>query len=796
MRKKFTTLLIIVASLGLLACGKANYKHDGVFTAIEVSENYGDPQITWVSVLVEKGKVKEFFIDERQTKDGIWNEKTKKELKYDYGMQGASDINKEWFEQAETIELFFLKHGVEKLSVNKEGYVDNLAGATMIADNYQRLAEKALDKAKKGIYTAFEVSDSYGAVQLTWVDAYYNNKGSLEKYYIDELQSTENGWNQYTKKELGYEYGMQGASPINKEWFEQAETIERFMLENSPENLKLDEEGYIDGLTGATMIADSYQRLAIKARDFKGSTSFNNGSAIFPDKNDENEDNETLVFNYDGKFLAFETSNQGKNPQITWVEVIIYNGKIHSYYIDELQSNNGKWNEKSKKELGYDYNMRPASPIGKEWFDQAYEIEEFFLKFGPENISLDNEGYVDNIAGATMIGTSYKDVAIKALKNASKGIYTAFETSENSGFPQLTWVEVKHDGTDVESYYIDELQSGENGWNEKSKKELGFDYNMKPASPINKEWFEQAEEIEKYMLENGPDKINLDNNGYIDNITNATMIGSSYKDTALLALTYIDDIFEEDFKYDGTFTAFEANYSYGSPQLTWVNVVIENGKIKSYYIDELQTFEGSWNEKSKKELGYDYNMKPASPIGKEWFEQAEVIENYFLSNKPWKINLNEENYVDGITGATMIANTYRDLAIKALINAKYGVYTAFETGLNYGAVEITWVNAFVNEEGIYKYYIDELQSNNGKWNEKSKKELGFDYNMKPASPIGKEWFEQALVLENKLLETIDNEDWIFDKDGFIDVEVDGVLGSTMVAEIYYNLAVEVSKLIK
>ena len=34
--------------------------------------------------------------------------------------------------------------------------------------------------------------------------------------------------------------------------------------------------------------------------------------------------------------------------------------------------------------------------------------------------------------------------------------------------------------------------------------------------------------------------------------------------------------------------------------------------------------------KTKKELKEDYNMKPASPIGKEWYEQIDALEKYAM----------------------------------------------------------------------------------------------------------------------------------------------------------------------
>lgn len=50
-----------------------------------------------------------------------------------------------------------------------------------------------------------------------------------------------------------------------------------------------------------------------------------------------------------------------------------------------------------------------------------------------------------------------------------------------------------------------------------SKKDLGDDYNMKEASPIGKEWYEQVQFLEKYIMENGVDAVKLDDKGYAEN---------------------------------------------------------------------------------------------------------------------------------------------------------------------------------------------------------------------------------------------------------------------------------------
>ena len=66
-------------------------------------------------------------------------------------------------------------------------------------------------------------------------------------------------------------------------------------------------------------------------------------------------------------------------------------------------------------------------------------------------------------------------------------------------------------GDAVESITLDETKDG------KSKKELGANYNMKPHSKIKKEWNKQVEFLEKYIVKNGIDKVELTDQGYPKN---------------------------------------------------------------------------------------------------------------------------------------------------------------------------------------------------------------------------------------------------------------------------------------
>lgn|SRR5690554_2123909 len=280
MKKIFSVIALAIMSVILVSCGEKEFAVDGEFTAFELSLNYGVPMYTTVKVEIEDGELKSYYIDARQGKvvEGkfIWNEKTKKELKEEYGMKPISEIDKEWYEQAEALEAFMLENGPDAVTVDGEGYIDNVTGVSVKDGGYTKLAKEALENAKANKVIAFEFGyTNQNGPQFTWVEVTTNDKGKVVEIFLDVVQSTsvkdEEGvvtgftWNEKSKKELKEEYGMKIASAIDKEWYEQAAAIEAFILENGPDAVSVDENGYIDNITGVSMKDGSYTKVYKKA---------------------------------------------------------------------------------------------------------------------------------------------------------------------------------------------------------------------------------------------------------------------------------------------------------------------------------------------------------------------------------------------------------------------------------------------------------------------------------------------------------------------------------------------------
>ena len=181
-----------------------------------------------------------------------------------------------------------------------------------------------------------------------------------------------------TKKELGEKYGMKAASGIGKEWDEQIQFLEEYVIGKTAEEVA----GIaVDDSTKSTDV-DLVAGVTIKIGDYK--------KAIV-----EAAQNAEAVGTQEGKF---DTA-----------------GKITS---------DVKSGVKTKRQLGDDYGMKAASGIGKEWFEQAANMEDYLAgKNAGEvtGIAVDGDGKPtdpDLLAGVTISVDGYQTAAVKAMENA------------------------------------------------------------------------------------------------------------------------------------------------------------------------------------------------------------------------------------------------------------------------------------------------------------------------------------------------------------------------------------------
>lgn len=188
------------------------------------------------------------------------------------------------------------------------------------------------------------------------------------------------------------------------------------------------------------------------------------------------------------------------------------------------------------------------------------------------------------------------------------------------------------------------------------KKELGDDYGMRKASPIGREWDEQANDLADYVIgktlaevkaiaitedgsaadEDLSSSVTVTITGYLAAIekavNNAEFLGAKATDKLGLGIvTTIDkskDAGDEDglvqvYTHYAAVTFDEAGVVTSAVMdASQANIVFSaEGKIVS---------DLGMVVKTKVELGDDYGMIKASPIGKEWYEQAEAFAEYIV----------------------------------------------------------------------------------------------------------------------------------------------------------------------
>ena len=181
--------------------------------------------------------------------------------------------------------------------------------------------------------------------------------------------------------------------------------------------------------------------------------------------------------------------------------------------------------------------------------------------------------------------------------------------------------------------------------------------------------------------------------------------------------------------------------------------------------------------RTKKEKKEDYNMKGASPIGKEWYEQAAAFAEKMIGKTVADIegmetevknNHNVAVDADIYAVCTMDITAFKAAFVAACNDAQGKTFKAaadsFKLGLAVGtdvsgstaeAAQLysTFSAVAVDADGkILATIVDAIQPKvaftadgvvGDKTYKDTKRVLKEGYNMKGASPIGKEWYEQA-----------------------------------------------------
>ncbi len=492
----------------------------------------------------------------------------------------------------------------------------------------------------------------------------------------------------------------------------------------------------------------------------------------------------------------------------------------------------------SKNELGDNYGMRVASPIGKEWNEQAAHIAAYAVGKTVEELktnAIDEAGMVkdaDLASGATIymgsfiwaieaavnnathLGAQSGDQLVLTAISSSNGSTAATAEAEGSASVTSNIIAMTTDGNVITSCIIDAVQSkagfgvdgalvGEVGGDVLSKAQLGADYGLKAYSGVGKEWDEQTlafceyvtgktvEEVAGIALTETTAPADADLAASVsiavgDFVSLVEKAGAAVDSSAVIETAAV----KTGFAVSATLSAESAGEKDGgsTTDVSLVAVTVtEEGVIESCKIDAIQgkvafSADGKVTSEAgavltKKELGDDYGMRVASPIGKEWDEQVEAIEAYAVGKTVEELKtmaIDEAGVVkdaDLASGATIYMGSFIWAIEAAVNNAQHlGANSGDElvlvantkasgTDATADAAGTTQVDANVavftlNGDTITSCVIDAIQAKasfdaTGAAAEiadpavLTKAQLGENYGLKAYSPIGKEWNEQV-----------------------------------------------------
>lgn len=306
----------------------------------------------------------------------------------------------------------------------ESGYKTGLAVVSSMTSSKE--AGEADGTAQVDSVVAAVIVDEQGKIVSCYLDTAQNKMGFTAEGKVVMTEGFQ------TKRELGDQYGMKAASGIGKEWYEQAQAMEEYVIGKTAEEVRgiaVDDSTKptdVDLLAGVTVKIGSYKNAIAEAAE--------NAQAIGTMPGDKL--GVGIITNMN-KSKDAEADKEGQcQAYSTYVAVTTdADGTITAAVIDSTQGTvkfdaQGKITSdlttgvKTKRQLGDEYGMRAASGIGKEWYEQAANMEAYLIGKTAEGVTgiAVNEDQKptdpDLAAGVTVSIGGYQTAAVKAIKNA------------------------------------------------------------------------------------------------------------------------------------------------------------------------------------------------------------------------------------------------------------------------------------------------------------------------------------------------------------------------------------------
>lgn len=240
-----------------------------------------------------------------------------------------------------------------------------------------------------------------------------------------------------SKKEKLEEYGMKPASGIGKEWYEQAEAFEAFVVGKTADEVaaipvETNEHGVVTTdetlLAGCTMSVEALINATVKACNDDSAAEFNGDAKLAltcetsvdsaTASAEDGEDGTAAMYT---SFAAVAVDNDGKLAAVCFDEV---QPKVTFDETGEITSDTSA-EIKTKREKKDEYGMRGVSSISAEWFEQDQAFETFVTGKTADEISAIPTETTDNghvvttdetlLAGCTMSVGGMIETVVKAM---------------------------------------------------------------------------------------------------------------------------------------------------------------------------------------------------------------------------------------------------------------------------------------------------------------------------------------------------------------------------------------------
>ncbi|HZJ88167.1 MAG TPA: hypothetical protein VFC80_03320 [Sphaerochaeta sp.] len=179
-------------------------------------------------------------------------------------------------------------------------------------------------------------------------------------------------------------------------------------------------------------------------------------------------------------------------------------------------------------------------------------------------------------------------------------------------------------------------------------------YNMVKFGQAKAEWWEQAADVEQYLLAN-------QRPGTVDEIGSVSITVSGF--TSLVEKALKAGVVTTGAYTDGIYRSEASSFDSGGWK-THATLLVHDGNIVSAYYSGVNK---DGQDKQLVAAQGGYGMARASAIGKEWDEQAKAVEAHLLATQdPKKVNLKDDGSTDDISGASMAVADFFTLVTEAL----------------------------------------------------------------------------------------------------------------------------------